>query len=314
MSDLPAPWRRALDRRRRLFDLSAPDTCARLLNDEDGTLRCDRYGPVCWFSWYRDASPRPEDLARLDAFTGAAGAGHWHLRCMPDRGRDPGLRRHWSSPGAPETWTAAEAGLRFQLRAAGGQSPGLFLDQRRNRAWVREHARGARVLNLFAYTGGFGLAALAGGAHEMVQNDVSRTHLAWARQNAALNGMDGAAVEYPAVDARLLVEGCRRRQRRFDGIVCDPPAFSRSRGRDGGPWRVERDLTALVQGCAGLLAPGGWLLVSSGCEGWGPGAFERAVGRGLSGAEGMRPAPGPGEDCGGGRGVLQSVVVRAGQA
>ena len=312
MSALPAPWRRALDHRRRLFDLAAPETCARLLHGEDRTLRCDRYGPVCWFYWYGDASPRPRDLERLAAFTAAAGAAHWHLRRMPDRGRDPGLRRSWASPGAPETWTAAEDGLRFQLRAAGGQSPGLFLDQRRNRAWVRGHARGARVLNLFAYTGAFGIAALAGGASEVVQNDVSRANLSWARENAALNGMDAAAVEYAAVDARLLLEGCRRRGRRFDGIVCDPPAFARSRGRDAGPWRVERGLTGLVSGCAALLAPGGWLLVSSGCESWKPGAFEGAVGRGLSGGEGVGPAPGPGEDCGGARGALRSVVVRAG--
>ena len=312
MTGLPAPWRRALERRRPLFDLAAPDTCARLLHDEDRTLRCDRYGPVCWFSWYGDASPGARDFERLTAFAGAAGAGHWHLRHMPDRGRDPGLRRTWSSPGAPETWTAAEKGLRFQLRAGGGQSPGLFLDQRRNRGWVRDQARGARVLNLFAYTGGFGIAALAGGASEVVQNDVSRANLDWARENAALNGFGEAAVEYAAVDARLLVEGCRRRGRRFDGIVCDPPAFARPRGRDPGPWSVERDLTPLVSTCAGLLAPGGWMLVSSGCESWKEGAFEGAVGRGLVPGGRLEPAPGPGQDCGGARGSLRSVVVRPG--
>ena len=312
MSDLPNPWRRALDRRRRLFDLAAADLCARLLDDEDGSLRCDRYGPVCWFYWYREYSPGPEDLERLTAFTAAAGARHWHLRHMPDRGSDPGQRRHRSSPGAPETWTAAEGGLRFRLRAGGGQSPGLFLDQRRNRGWVRDRASGARVLNLFAYTGAFGIAALAGGASEVVQNDVSRANLDWARENASLNGLDRAAVEYAAVDARLLVEGCRRRGRRFDGIVCDPPAFARSRGRDRGPWRVERDLPALVRACAGLLSPGGWLLVSSGCESWREGAFEEAVRQGLDGGQRLEPAPGPGKDFGSARGGLRSVVVRAG--
>ena len=312
MTALPAPWRRALDRRRRLFDLSDSGLCARMLDDEDPSLRCDRYGPVCWFSWYGGASPGPEDFGRLAAFTGAAGAVHWHLRHMPDRGRDPGLRRTWSSPGAPETWVAAEAGLRFELRAGGGQSAGLYLDQRRNRGWVRDHARGARVLNLFAYTGGFGIAALAGGAAEVVQNDVSRTNLDWARENAALNGMGAAAVEYAAVDARLLVGGCRSRGRRFDAVICDPPAFARSRGRDAGPWRVERDLPAVVRECVGLLSPEGWMLVSSGCESWEEGAFEGAVRRGLAAGGRMEPAPGPGQDCGGARGRLRSVVVRPG--
>ena len=189
MTDLPAPWLRALDRRRRLFDPAAPGACMRLLHDEDAALRCDRFGRVCWFYWYREGAPRPADLARLDAFAAAAGAAHWHLRSMPDRGRDPGPGPAWSSPGAPETWTAVEEGLRFRLRAGAGPSPGLFLDQRRNRAWVRDRARGARVLNLFAFTGSFGIAALAGGAREVVQNDVSRAHLARARENAALNGL-----------------------------------------------------------------------------------------------------------------------------
>ena len=312
MTDLPAPWLRALDRRRRLFDPAAPGACMRLLHDEDAALRCDRFGRVCWFYWYREGAPGPADLARLDAFAAAAGAAHWHLRSMPDRGRDPGPAPAWSSPGAPETWTAVEEGLRFRLRAGAGPSPGLFLDQRRNRAWVRDRARGARVLNLFAFTGSFGIAALAGGAREVVQNDVSRAHLARARENAALNGLAEAAVEYAAADARLLARGCARRGRRFDGIVCDPPAFARSRGRDAGPWRVERDLTPLVRACAGLLAPGGWLLVSSGCESWGEGGFERAVRRGLGGGGRLDPAPGPGEDCGGGRGELRSVVARLG--
>lgn len=312
MSDLPAAWQQALDVRRARFDLSEKSSCVRLLHDEDDALRCDRYGPVCWLSWYRQETPGAADLTRLDALCRAGGAEDWHVHGMSDRGRDPHARRHWRSPGAPDTWTADEDGLHYRLRADRGQSPGLFLDQRPNRAWVRDHAAGARVLNLFAYTGAFGLVALAGGAAEVSQVDVSEPALAWARDNAALNGLEEAAVEYHTVDVRLFLEGCRRRGRRFDGVVCDPPTFARPRRRAEAVFRIERDLPVLVQACLAVVEPGGWVLVSSNYEGWRRRDFESAAAMGAGARGVVQPAPGPGPDCGGdGKGaVLNSVVVR----
>lgn len=314
MSDLPDPWKRAVEQRRQSHDLTAADPCVRLLHDEVDGLRCDRFGPVCWFYWYAGDAPTEIDVERFAALTQIAGARHWHAHGMSDRGRDPARRRHWQSPQAPDTWVAAEDSLRFLLRADSGQSAGLFVDQRQNRGWVRARSAGTRILNLFAYTGSFGVAALAGGAVEIVQNDVSRAGLDWARENAALNpSAADTAIEYAQVDARLLVDGCRKRGRRFDGVVCDPPSFARGRRRSDPVFRVEHDLEGLVEACMEIIDPGGWLLVSANYGGWPPDAFTTIVSRAVGRRGRVQPAPGPGADCGGaGDGVMLSVVVEVG--
>ena len=303
MTTLPAAWQAALEHRRERFDLTDPNLCVRLLHGEDSKLRCDRFGPVCWFYEYKAEQPTAVSRGLYESLTAASGARHWHMQGMHDRGGNPQAGLHAASAGAPEAWKAVENGLTLELRAASGQSPGLFLDQRANRAWVQQHASGARVLNLFAYTGAFGIAALAGGAAEVVQVDVSRPYLDWARANAKLNGFAEDRVEYSAVDARLLVDGCRRRGRRFDGIICDPPSFGRGRGRNTRLFRIEHDLAELVFSCRELVDPGGWILVSSNYEGWTQTRFEAVIGGsgdwgvGASGAA-IEPAPGAGEDFG----------------
>lgn len=306
MSDLPASWVAALEKRRALPGFDEPDSCVRLLHDEVPGLRCDRYGQVCWFYRYTDDAPTAAETARYDALTARAGAAHWHAHDMHDRGRDPGAGAHRASAEAPDTWQAGEGDLRFELRAGSGQSPGLFLDQRDNRAWVSRAAADKSVLNLFAYTGGFGVAALTGGAAGVVQVDVSRPYLDWARVNAGLNGVDDERCEYSAVDARLLLEGCRKRGRTFDGIVCDPPSFGRGGRRGRGVFRVEQDLPDLLRAAAQLLAPGGWILVSSNFAGWTQPRFEEAVA--VSGLQ-LDAAPGPGADCRGDE-ALRSCLLR----
>ncbi|HJP32216.1 MAG TPA: class I SAM-dependent methyltransferase [Candidatus Latescibacteria bacterium] len=310
MTDLPAAWHAALRQRRELFDLADPHTCLRLLHAEDESMRCDRFGPVCWFYRYAAGMPTRDELSWCESLTSAAGSKHWHVHGMQDRGRDPNSRRHAASAAAPAAWHGDENGLRFGLRAGSGQSPGLFLDQRDNRLWVRQHAEGARILNLFAYTGGFGIAALSGGAEQVFQVDVSRSYLDWARDNTAANDLAHEAdrVEYSAVDARLLVAGCRKRGRRFDGIVCDPPSFGRGRGRRD-VFRIERDLADLVRACVDLINPGGWLLVSSNYEGWSQARFEATV---ADSRTTLEPAPGAGADfrSGGSKPLLKSCILR----
>lgn len=315
--DLPDAWVAALAARRHAHDLADPEICLRLLHGEDESVRCDRFGQVCWFYRYEDRPLSSEDLRRYTQLTQAAGARHWHAHDMHNRGGNPQTGGHACSADAPPSWLADENGLRFELRAGSGQSPGLFLDQRRNRAWVRQQAQGARVLNLFAYTGGFGVAALAGGAANVVQVDTSRSYLDWARTNASANSLPDDRVEYSAVDARLLVQGCHKRSRRFDGIICDPPSFGRGRGRGASLFRVERDLADLVSACAGLVDAGGWLLVSSNYEGWNKAHFEAVVaaaGRGADRGTGaaIEAAPGAGDDflTGDASPLLNSCILR----
>lgn len=281
----------------------------RLVHTEGRGLRCDRLGPVCWFYWYREAGPAMHQIQCFAEICRHAGCLHWIAREMPERGSDPNRRRTWSSAEAPTSWRAEEHGLAYLLRSDRGQSPGLFLDQRRNRRWILGEARGRSVLNLFAYTGGFGLCAARGGAAEVVNVDSSRANLEWARENVRLNDLGGYSIEFAAVDARLFVRGCRRRGRLFDLIVCDPPSFSR--GQEG-VFRVERDLPRLVADAAALLRSGGKMLVCSNYENWTAVKFEQVVAKALEGKGAvLKPAPEADQDFEGpgAARILKSVLV-----
>lgn len=272
-------------------------------------MRCDRMGTVCWFYWYRQSAPTEPQIQCFVEISRHAGCEHWIAREMSDRGSDPNRLRSWSSADAPTAWRMEEHGLAYLLRSDRGQSPGLFLDQRSNRRWILGEARGASVLNLFAYTGGFGLCAARGGAAEVVHVDSSRLNLEWARENARLNGLDRQSLEFATVDARLFIRGCMRRGRQFDLIVCDPPSFSRG---PEGVFRVERDLPSLLAAAAALLRPGGKMLVCSNYEKWTALRFEQEAAEALRGMGAvLKPAPeadqdfeGPGAER-----ILKSVLV-----
>src|SRR5439155_1808824 len=124
--------------------------------------------------------------------------------------------------GAPAA-TVVETGLRFRVDPPSVQKTGFFLDQRDNRALARTLAAGRRVLNLFAYSGAFGVYAAAGGAQSVENVDISAAAIEMARTNHELNG---AAASFVVADAFQYV---RQTAARFDLIVCDPPAFAKSR-------------------------------------------------------------------------------------
>lgn len=274
MADVVPPiWRKALQTRQRQFSLRA-DTTLRLLDDD--SIRCDRLGPVCWFYAYR--YPEPEDLQAMAAFAELAGCRHWRVQHMQDRGRDPQARAQWGSD-APAEWVANEEGLDYYFRREQGLSPGLFLDQRANRRWLRQEARDRRVLNLFSYTGGFSLNAARGGAAQVVSIDLSRNFLDWSKANFALNNLAGIATEFWAADARYFLRGCAKRNRLFDLVVCDPPSFARG---SEGVFRIEKDLGGLLEQIDGALARDGILLLSTNYEKWDLGAFQRCVRQTLS--------------------------------
>jgi 23S rRNA (cytosine1962-C5)-methyltransferase len=119
--------------------------------------------------------------------------------------------------------TVLESGLRFRVDPAEGQKTGFFLDQRENRRLTRTLAGGKRVLNLFSYSGAFGVYAAAGGAASVMNVDVSAKAIELARENQSLNGVEGELV---VADAFQYV---RQHRERYDLLICDPPAFAKSR-------------------------------------------------------------------------------------
>jgi 23S rRNA (cytosine1962-C5)-methyltransferase len=156
-----------------------------------------------------------------------------------------------------------EHGMALLVDVRRGQKTGLFLDQRENRLLVRTLARGrGDVLNCFSYTGGFSVAAALGGARHVVSVDVDAEAIALARENFRRNRLDPADHAFATEDAFALLARYKQQGRRFDLVVCDPPAFAKS----------QKAVEAAVAGYASLnraalavLAPGG-LLVTASCS------------------------------------------------
>jgi 23S rRNA (cytosine1962-C5)-methyltransferase len=150
-----------------------------------------------------------------------------------------------------------EGGVRFPVDALEGQKTGWFFDQRPNRDRVAALAEGARVLDVFCHVGAFGLRCAVAGAREVTLVDSSAPALAQAEQAAALNGV-GQRVRTQRGDAFEVMGELAGQQ--FDLVVCDPPAFARSR----------KDAEAGLRGygrmarmAAPLVVPGGFLFVAS---------------------------------------------------
>lgn len=147
----------------------------------------------------------------------------------------------------------AEGGLRYLLDFGRKQNSGLFLDMRLGRQWVREQAGGQRVLNLFAYTCGFSVAAIAGGAERVVNLDMSRPALSRGRDNHRLNGHDLARVSFLGHDL-FNSWGKLRKDGPFDLIIVDPPSFQK------GSFVLTRDYAKIMRRLPDLLTPGGRVL------------------------------------------------------
>ena len=167
-----------------------------------------------------------------------------------------------------------EHGLQFRVDVAAGQKTGFFLDQRDNRQRVRALAAGRSVLDGFCYTGGFALAALAGGANSVVAVDSSAAALEVARENLGANPFDSARARFEAADVFTHLRGLRDRAARFDMIVLDPPKFAPTAAQVDNAARAYKDINLLA---LKLLAPGGLLATFSCSGGVPPELFQKIV-------------------------------------
>ena len=152
-----------------------------------------------------------------------------------------------------------ENGVRYQVDVAEGQKTGFFLDQKYNRLAIQPLARGGRALDCFTHTGAFALNAAKGGAAEVLGVDASETGVLQARENAALNGMDGQ-VGFACRDVFDLLPELERRDERFDLVILDPPAFTKSRASVKKAVRGYREINR--RGIA-LVRDGGYLATCS---------------------------------------------------
>lgn len=158
---------------------------------------------------------------------------------------------------APAPLVVREHDVPFEVRLGDGLSPGLFLDQRDNRARFAAEAAGKRVLNLFAFTCAFGAVAARAGASETTNIDVSKAILERGKRNYALLGLPAGQHRFFARDVLEALPRMAKRGERFDLIALDPPSYASSAGAR---FSVERDYARLVASALAVLAPDGLLL------------------------------------------------------
>jgi 23S rRNA (cytosine1962-C5)-methyltransferase len=167
-----------------------------------------------------------------------------------------------------------EYGLNFRVDVEQGQKTGFFLDQRENRQRVRSLAAGRAVLDGFSYTGGFSIAALAGGASRVSAIESSAPALDVARENLAANPLDPAKMQFMQADVFSELRALRDRGARFDMVVLDPPKFAPTAAQARNAARAYKDINLLA---LKLLAPGGLLATFSCSGGVSPELFQSIV-------------------------------------
>lgn len=169
-----------------------------------------------------------------------------------------------------------ENGMSLWIQPYDGFATGLYLDQRDNRRRVRGMASGRRVLNAFSYTCAFSVAAALGGAVETVSVDVSKKHLEWGKENFAANHIPLDGHHFICSDALEYLKRARKRGRRFDWIILDPPSFSRTK-RPSRVFVLSEALPTLVAEALHVLDADGRLLISTNQRGMSAADLEQTV-------------------------------------
>ena len=155
----------------------------------------------------------------------------------------------------PESWQVRYRELVFNIKPMGFKHTGLFPEQAVNWDWFSELIKNAgrpiSVLNLFAYTGGATVAALAAGA-SVCHVDASKGMVTWAKENVVSSGLGDKPVRYIVDDVVKFVRRENRRGKRYDAIIMDPPSYGR--GPSGEVWKIEDELYPLLEECMNILS------------------------------------------------------------
>jgi 23S rRNA (cytosine1962-C5)-methyltransferase len=225
------------------------------LLDSGAGEKLERYGSVVL------ARPDPQALwkRRLDARA-------WERADLVFvRESDRGGR--WEPRGGgsvSDSWCLAFERARFRVKPTPFKHVGVFPEQAVNWRWMEERlgaaGPGARVLNLFGYTGIASVLARLAGA-EVTHVDASRLSLEWARGNAEVSGLGTEGLRWVLDDALVFAGREARRGARYTGILLDPPHYGR--GPKGEKWQLETNLAPLLEVCGRLLAERSFLVLSS---------------------------------------------------
>lgn len=201
--------------------------------------------------------------------------------------RSPNARYHRSAKGGgewefislPQEWSINYNNLTFNLKPFSFKHTGLFPEQAANWDWCAELIRNAgrpiKVLNLFAYTGGATISALAAGA-KVTHVDASKGMVTWAKENATSSGVADKEVRWLVDDCLKFVEREIRRGNKYDAIIMDPPSYGR--GPKGEIWKIEESLYPFMQKSIELLSDAPlFFLVNSYTTGLQPGVLKYMI-------------------------------------
>ena len=255
-------------RARNRFDI--PSDAMRLVHGEsDGLpgLIVDRYGDTL-VAQFLSAGVERWKGAIADALLGETGLSRLYERSDTNSRSLEGLQpvAGWLRGDGPNELIIGEHGWKLTLDIATGHKTGFYLDQRDSRRKFADHARRLglqRVLNCYCYTGGFTLAALAGGAGHVTSIDSSAPALERARAHVALNGFDAARADFLDADVNASLRRFIEEGRTFDAIVLDPPKLAPTAAHAERAARAYKDINRLA---LKLLEPGGVLFTFS-CSG-----------------------------------------------
>lgn len=215
------------------------------LLDSGGGRKLERYGP------YTVVRPEPQAM-----WTPRLPGSAWEKADAVFNPSDEEDAGNWRFKGKPqESWPMAWGEAKFHARFTAFRHLAFFPEQAANWAWLDERLRATpgqpKVLNLFGYTGVASLVCAAAGAH-VTHVDASKKAIGWARENAALSGLEDRPIRWICEDARRYVQREVRRGSRYDGIILDPPKYGR--GPDGEVWRLFENLPELAALCTELLS------------------------------------------------------------
>jgi 23S rRNA (cytosine1962-C5)-methyltransferase len=156
-----------------------------------------------------------------------------------------------AQPPLPNSWKVDLEGVKFKLMPTEFGHIGIFPEHAQLWKWMKgKITKKCSILNLFAYTGGASLVAAKAGA-DVCHVDASKTTVAWARENAALNKIEN--VRWIVDDVIKFLRREVRRGTKYDGIILDPPTFGR--GSQGEVFKIEKDLPVILELCFQLLSP-----------------------------------------------------------
>lgn len=272
-------------RRRRAAAGVLTSACRLIHGEADGFpgLAVDRLGPyLLVYKYSRVAETYLDDLVPILEQAFEPDGIYMQDRVRPvqaDDRRPPAF--HLAGKVAPPEFEVEEDGMKFLVDVTAPVSPGLFLDLREGRRLCEEWAKGRAVLNLFSFTGAFGLRAVRAGATEVANIDAAARSHARCRQNLAASGFDPEACEAIAGDVFKHLERFRQRGRQFDLVVVDPPPFSNVKGVT---FSALKDWAELVKAVAPVVVRGGYMLAICNAARLTEEAFLVAVGEGARAA------------------------------